>query len=243
MRAFHLMPPESASQPLIPYFQYKIGSYQKDYFLYFRREPSWLRYKVEAFEKMNAMVGYDIPRFLDFHYQAYPDKDDFRRFIRYEITGRLAYVEKHPKYANPGYQIILKWLIEKDALETAKTTVIPASNGEDRVTDTFEEKMAEVQRSYAGKIVIDSQQQLERFIQLLILLKELRAPGRSGEMLFSSFSTTDMAAILRQFTELHDYKTNTLQKKITECTSAMRRDEEFAQLQDALTRFFFDAAR
>ena len=240
MRFFHLMPSESAVQPLIPYFQYKIGSYQKDHFLYFRREPSWLRYKCEAFDKMTAMSGYDILRFLDFHFNAYHDKDDFLRFMRYEITGQLAYVAKHPKYAVPGHKVILKWLAEKEALETAKTTVAPATNGNERVSDILEEKMAEVQRSFAGKIVIDRPQQMERFIQLLILLKELRAPGRSGEMLFSSFSTTDMAAILRQFTELYDYKTNTLQKKIAESASAMRYDEEANQLREALTRFFFE---
>jgi hypothetical protein len=70
LRAFHLTPPDSARQPLIPYFQYKIGPYQSDHFLYFRREPSWLRYKWEAFSKMNSLKGYDIPRFLEFHYSA-----------------------------------------------------------------------------------------------------------------------------------------------------------------------------
>ena len=111
------------------------------------------------------------------------------------------------------------------------------------MADTLEEKLAEIQRSFAGKIVIDGQQQLERFIQLLILVKDLRAPGKSGELLFTSFSTTDIAAILRQFTELSNYKVNTLQKKIAECGSAMRSNGEADPLREALTRFFFEGPR
>lgn len=242
LRAFHLLAPDSSKQPLIPYFRYKIGPYQRDHFLYFRHEPNWLRYKCEAFDKLNSMMGYDIPRFLDFHYSAYPHKEDFRRFLRYEITARVATLKKHPKYADHEYEVVLSWLLEQEKLaqsEAAKTAAAHVTNGDDRVSDMLDEKLAEVQRSHAGKIVISGQQQLDRFIQLLILAKDLRAPGRAGEVLFSSFSTTDMAAILRQFTELQEYKINTLQKKIAECNEAMRRDARIEPLQEALTRYFF----
>jgi hypothetical protein len=126
LRAFHLTAPDSAEQPLIPYFQYKIGPYQKDHFLYFRREPSWLRYKFEAFSKMNSMRGYDIPRFLDFHYSAYADKEDFRRFLQYEVAERVAYLQKHPKASEHEYEVVSKWLAEKEELAAAKISVAPA---------------------------------------------------------------------------------------------------------------------
>ena len=242
LRAFHFMPPDRSRQPLIPYFQYKLGPYQRDHFLYFRHEPSWLRYKYEAFDKMNSMAGYDVPRFLDFHYSEYPDKEDFRRFLRYEITQRVASLKKHPKYADHEYEVVLKWLDEQEQLEqlaAAKTAALSATNGDERMSDIVQENLAELHRSFAGKIVINGQQQLERFIKLLILVKDLRAPGKEVETLFSSFSTTDLAAILRQFTELHDHKINTLQKKITECNDAMRRDARVGSLEEALTRYFY----
>jgi hypothetical protein len=242
LRASHLLAPDSSKQPLTPYFQYKIGPYQRDLFLYFQQEPSWLRYKYEAFDKMNSMAGYDIPRFLDFHYSAYPDKEDFRRFLRYEITARVASLKKHPKYADHEYEVVLNWLQEQEQLEqleAAKKSAAPVTNGDDRVSDLLEEKLAETHRSFAGKIVINGPQQLERFIKLLILVKDLRAPGKEVETLFSSFSTTDLSAILRQFTELHDHKINTLQKKIAECNEAMRRDARVGPLEEALTRYFY----
>jgi hypothetical protein len=233
LRAFHLLPPESAAQPLIPYFQYKIGAYQKDYFLYFRREPSWLRYKVEAFGKMNAMAGYDIPRFLDFHYAAYSDKEDFLRFLRYEIEGRLAYMKKYPKDSVPAYLVMLKWLAEKEGPDAAKTSALSATDGQDAVSEIFQQSLAELGRSYAGNIVIREPRQLERLIQLLILVKDLRAPDKKGDALFTDFSTTDLAAILRQIAELRDYKLNTLQKKIAESNQAMRNDPLITALQEA----------
>ena len=242
LRAFHLLAPDSSKQPLTPYFQYRIGPYQRDHFLYFRQEPSWLRYKYEAFDKMNSMAGYDISRFLDFHHSAYPDKEDFRRFLRYEITARVASLKKHPKYADHEYEVVLNWLQEQEQLEqleAAKIAAAAVTNGDDRVSDLLEEKLAEAHRSFAGKIVINGPQQMERLIKLLILVKDLRAPGKEVETLFSSFSTTDLAAILRQFTELHDHKINTLQKKITECNDAMRRDTRVGSLEEALTRYFY----
>jgi hypothetical protein len=239
LRSFHLTTSDSASQPLIPYFQYKIGPYQRDHFLYFRREPNWLRYKFEAISKLNAMRGYDIPRFLDFHYSAYPDKQDFRRFLRYEVEGWLAYIQKHPKAADHEYEVVLKWLAEKEELAADKISVAPAIRDDKEVSEVVQENLTALHRSFAGKIVINGPQQLERFIKLLIIVKDLRAPGKPGEALFSSFSTTDLAAILRQFTELGEYKVNTLQKKIAECNEAMRHDARIEPLREALTRYFF----
>ena len=239
LRAFHLIPPESADQPLTPYFQYKIGAYQKDHYLYFRKEPSRLRYIVEAFDKMIAMRGYDIPRFLDFHYAAYSDKEDFLRFLRFEIEGRIATMKKYPKDTEPAYHVILKWLDEKQAPEPAKTSVLPATDGQDAVIRIFQQSLAELGRSYAGNIVIREQRQLERLIQLLILVKDLRTPGPKGDALFTDFSSTDLAAILRQIAELRDYKLNTLQKKIADCNQHMLDDPSVAALQEALIRYFF----
>lgn len=44
----------------VPYFQYKIGPYQPDQYLYFPKEPFALRYKNEIFNKLHEYTGYDI---------------------------------------------------------------------------------------------------------------------------------------------------------------------------------------
>lgn len=72
-----------------PYFQYKIGEYQSDLYLYFPKEPFSIRYKNEIFNKLNEYTGYDIIKFLEFHYSAYPDKKEFLRFMQYETSGRI----------------------------------------------------------------------------------------------------------------------------------------------------------
>ena len=73
----------------IPYFQYKIGEYETDMYLHFPAEPFALRYKNEIFNKLNEYTGYDIIKFIEFHYAAYPDKPEFLRFMQYEISERL----------------------------------------------------------------------------------------------------------------------------------------------------------
>ena len=94
-----------------PYFQYKIGQYQADLYLYFPAEPYALRYKNEIFNKLNEYSGYDIIKFLEFHYAAYSDKTDFLRFLHYEISERL----KHhsPESRHLKLQSALDWVTEK----------------------------------------------------------------------------------------------------------------------------------
>src|ERR1700722_17209047 len=66
------------------YFKYKIGDFQKDYHLYFPRQPYLQPYKNEIFNKMYEYTGYDLIRYLEFHYQAFDNKADFIRFLQYE---------------------------------------------------------------------------------------------------------------------------------------------------------------
>jgi hypothetical protein len=71
------------------YFQYKVEPYQQDYYLYFPKEPFALRYKNEIFNKLFEYNGYDIIQYLEFHFDAFPDKTDFLHFLQYEIGERL----------------------------------------------------------------------------------------------------------------------------------------------------------
>jgi hypothetical protein len=96
----------------VPYFQFMIGQYQSDLFLYFPAAPFSVRYKNEIFNKLNEYTGYDIIKFLEFHYAAYQDKSEFLRFLHYEISERL---KPHiRKSLLPKLQSALNWTIEKE---------------------------------------------------------------------------------------------------------------------------------
>ncbi len=94
-----------------PYFQYKIGAYQPDHYLYFPKEPYALRYQNEIFNKLYEYKGYDIRIYLDFHYSAYKDKHDFLRFLQYEIFDRLKLRSKNVHQQK--LQSAHKWVSEK----------------------------------------------------------------------------------------------------------------------------------
>jgi len=83
-----------ANKSFTTYFQYKIGPYQKDYLLYFPKQPFTRLYVNEIFNKLCEYDGYDIIKYLEFHYAAYENKPDFLRFLRYEISGRINRVKK-----------------------------------------------------------------------------------------------------------------------------------------------------
>ncbi|MBN8852397.1 MAG: hypothetical protein BGO55_01460 [Sphingobacteriales bacterium 50-39] len=96
-----------------PYFRYKIGVYEPDEYLYFPKEPFPLRYKNEIFNKLFEYNGFDIIKYLDFHFTNYQDKDDFLRFLHYEISERLKLGSG--KSRNLKLQSALAWVTEKKA--------------------------------------------------------------------------------------------------------------------------------
>lgn len=73
----------------IPYFEYKIGPYQPDQFLYFSKQPLAGQYKNEFFNKLREYNGYDIVQYLEFHYEKYQDQCEFLRFLSYEVSQRI----------------------------------------------------------------------------------------------------------------------------------------------------------
>lgn len=103
----------NSTRNFIPYFQYRIGNYQPDYYLYFPKEPFITRYKNEVFNKLQEYCGYDLIRHLEFHYTAYTDKVDFIRFLQYEITERTKKASR--KVLRQKLHCVREWLLEKKA--------------------------------------------------------------------------------------------------------------------------------
>ena len=104
-------PASVAENNFTPYFQYIIGIYKQDYYLYFTSPPNNIRYTNDIFNKLHQYDGYGIIQFLEFHYTAYPDKADFLRFLKYETGQRLQ--RKLSKAFKIKLKSTLEWLEEK----------------------------------------------------------------------------------------------------------------------------------
>jgi len=189
----------------VRYFQYKIGSYQSDQYLYFPKEPYALRYKNEIFNKLHEYTGYDIIRYLEFHYDAYTDPGDFLRFLKYEIGERLRALPKDRALLSAQ-----AWVIEKlDDLKKSQQEQIrqdieqvvqgivnkqPTASPQDvehyvsvlvqkftdhmdRVTSETEQGIKGLTGSFVtGDIELNNQNHEGRLMQVFIILQELTAP-------------------------------------------------------------------
>ncbi|HEX9509094.1 MAG TPA: hypothetical protein VF939_01330 [Puia sp.] len=244
-----------------PWFQYKIGPYEKGYTLYFPKQPNKQRYKNGIFLKMKEYSGSDLTHFLDYHYAAYPDKKGFVRFLRYEILEKLKLDISKPYRLN--LEGAFEWVKEKEEearmANHAPTSGLPEAvsltNGlsnDDQAVDSslpayqkkifskIEADMNDLTRSYSGKIVLNNKHHTEKLIQVLILIGDLKVPGKKAEQLFQHFSAMDLAAILRQVEEFGDQRTNTLQLKISAAKNDLDlNDPKVEKLTKALTDFFY----
>src|SRR3954468_24656170 len=108
-------PVSAAKNTFIPYFQYKIGAYQRDYYLYFTTLPNSVRYTNDIFNKLYEYDGYEIVQYVEFHYNAFYDKADFIRFLKYEISQRLKL--KSAQSLKRKLDAVSVWLIEKQEEE------------------------------------------------------------------------------------------------------------------------------
>jgi len=110
-------PYAAKTKTFVAYFQYKIGPYQSDYYLYFAKQPYLQVYKNEIFNKMYEYEGYDLIRYLEIHYAAFVDKPDFIRFLRYEIVERQK--QPVPKTHKLKLEVTSDWIAEKQAATQA----------------------------------------------------------------------------------------------------------------------------
>ncbi|HXB07916.1 MAG TPA: hypothetical protein VNW04_12380 [Puia sp.] len=215
-----------------PYFQYRIGPYAAGHVLCFRRKPYLELYKNEIFNKMTEYSGYDVVRYLQFHYDAFADGSEFLHFVWYEVTERLkgAYSKKSKYYH--CLEIARDWTEQ----EMRKAAAKEGGEEEDAVAEV-EPRLSELIQSFAGKISVNGALQLERVIQLFLLLQKVKSPG--GAPLFESFTDTDLAAVLRQFDVFRDKKLNTVQKRIGDHKWQLTRNRNAEPMEDALQAYFY----
>ena len=73
-----------------PFFLYKIGKHEGDYFLYFKREPSSRsEYYNKIFDAIAHLPAFDSIEFIKFHQNHYPDKERFLSFLIFELNSRV----------------------------------------------------------------------------------------------------------------------------------------------------------
>ncbi len=95
----------------IAYFQYKIGPYQRDYYLYFPKEPYNVRYHNEVFNKLFEYAADDIFKYLDFHFDTFPEKNAFVLFLDRQLTERLK--KSYSKEHRIKLESAADWVVEK----------------------------------------------------------------------------------------------------------------------------------
>jgi hypothetical protein len=228
----------------IPYFQYKIGIYQSDHFLYFQREPFGLQYYNEFFNKLNEYIpGHD------FHFSAYSDKQGFLKFLQHEISGRLK--QGNGKARSQKLETAQEWVLEKlqelksvqkaalqQEIKQGVQEMLPAArqaNPEEidniaqalsqklserieQIMAGTEERMLSITDSFVtGNIDLNNQNHMVKVIKLFKLFKDVQAPAEKAraEQLFRRFSDTDIAAILRlHFADFKSKQPNTIQVNI-----------------------------
>jgi hypothetical protein len=106
-----------------------------------------------------------------------------------------------------------------------------------------EEKFGQLTDSLiTGNIELNNHNNLDRLIQLYILIQTIKSPDSvSEDKLFKHNSSTDLASILHlHFRAFKDKKFNTVQVRITECSDRLKvNDPKVQKLTKALTEFFY----
>lgn len=252
----------------IAYFQYKIGTYQRDHHLYFPQEPFAVRYNNEVFNKLFEYAGEDIFKYLDFHFDAFPEKNAFILYLDRQLTERL---KKSPsKDRKIKLESAADWVAEKKQLFRSKAEltkedisrdlqlvidskaagkVEEAQQRLDKLADKldhrFDDAIARLESASSllptGSIGLNNQNHQDKLVQLLYLLQNLHNPKNKTEALFSGFSNINLAAILRHgFQDFADKKPNTVEKNAKASIAKLKNnDPKVQKLIQALEEFFY----
>jgi hypothetical protein len=99
-----------------PYFHYEIGVYNDDFILHFPKLPNAVLYYNSIFLKLWAYKPQDSIKYIETHYDLYPDKNDFLLFLKRELQHRMAHLKKGSNRQSISL-ISLDWVNEKLAIQ------------------------------------------------------------------------------------------------------------------------------
>ncbi|WP_298732230.1 hypothetical protein [uncultured Chitinophaga sp.] len=249
----------------VPYFQYIIGPYEQNYYLYFREEPFVKRYKNEIFNKLFEYDRNDSKKYLTFHYDAYLDKQDFLQFLQDEIFERL---ERRPRSTQKSkLQAALDWVTEKlqehrtkqeimirQEFKQGVQTIIESQQvrspeeTDQQINAVLERIVPSIEKLFegvTGRIKLSHPKYLDLLLQHLYILRNLQYTDRTGKVkgeLFNNFTATDLAFLLRfHFIDFKGQRPNTVQQGIAKVEENIDiNSEKFKRLNKALREFYFD---
>ena len=260
---------ENKPGKFVPYFQYEIGPYQEGFKLYFPEMPRATRYYNTIFLTLVNYQAHDATRFMEYHYNEYPDKEKFLRFLKEELKFRLAQCEPG---AQTNYVVIctisLEWIEEKlTGLQTPSPSAPPplplpvnipsfdqfgsqlCNNLDSKIAGIMEKAESKIMHLVgqyeSGNIEIANLHMKEKLIILLLCLKNLCAkPARKnkpGDPLFTKMELNDIAQILHlHFAPYKGLKIDTIEKRIYEVNNNLKTNEaHYEELYKALQKFFF----
>lgn len=218
-----------------PYFQYRIELLKEtDEYLYFDKEPYPIQYYNEIFNKINAYSEGHIAYLLDFHFNAYDDKEDFLTFFEFQSEERL----KRKSGYSIRLQSILKWVEAKKGKLNGRVAVEsgPATEALERIQDDL---------AITRIVIHDSQHHLFRFVQLFLVMKDLEISvegSRSKTKLLQKCTDGAIASLLRVHIEpYNEKKLSTLQKEVWTIRNDMKTNSpKYEKLAQALQEFFKD---
>jgi hypothetical protein len=95
-----------------PYFQYEIAPYRDAFTLYFPKLPTPKQYYNYIFLKLFAYNPQDAIKYIEVHYDAYPDKKDFLLFLQRQLQYRSARAKKGSNIVSIA-AISLDWVTEQ----------------------------------------------------------------------------------------------------------------------------------
>jgi hypothetical protein len=238
-----------------PYFQYKIGDFQQDYYLYFPKEPFRRRYENEVFNKLTEYKGADIAGYLDFHFHGFNDKKAFLHFVQYELSERSKL--KILSSRRVKFQLAQQWVEQQQVAlsQVDNDNSLPSpilfeqtsqqfqSLIDQMITDTEDKFTAVAEMLPSGNIEFNNRSHEEKLIQLLILLQQIQAPPQvaKAELVFKKFTAADIASILHlHFSAFRDNKVNTLQRKVGDQMQRIKPNHpKIKKLSEALQEFFY----
>jgi len=105
-----------------PYFHYKVGPYREDHNLYFPKLPKAVLYYNSIFLKLWAYNPQDAIKYIEAHYDLYPDKQDFLLFLKRQLQHRMAQLKKGNKLSISS--ISLDWVNERLAEQTDEQKIV-----------------------------------------------------------------------------------------------------------------------
>ena len=97
-----------------PYFQYEVGPYKDGFNLYFPKLPNATLYYNSIFLKLWGYNPQDAIKYIEVHYNSYPDKNDFLLFLKRQLQHRISRFTKGSNSTKLSIsKISLDWVDEE----------------------------------------------------------------------------------------------------------------------------------